>query len=79
MRKIFSFIGRLIGIKRYQIFIVIDSDCWRRYKRGSFILFSSACKMADKLRRLEMSNDVEYAVATGRNDKQLYITKGNIY
>jgi hypothetical protein len=72
--ELIKFIGRLIGIKRYKIFIVIDQDCWRQRRCGQFIRFKKACEMADILKKLELVNDAEYVVATGMriSDKALY-------
>jgi hypothetical protein len=67
-----KFIGRVFGINRYNVFLAIDNDCWRKVKNCSFISFKNACRFADRMKRLELSEDVTYVVAVNREDEPLY-------
>jgi hypothetical protein len=78
MTTMIEFIGRVLGINRYHVFLAIDNDCWRQYKRDGikgFIRFKNACKRANDLKKGSLSwgiDDEFFVVATDRSAEPLY-------
>jgi hypothetical protein len=76
--EMIKFVGRLFGHKRYQVFVEIDNECWRQFKRDGmkgFIFFKNACKKANNLKKSSLSwglDDEYFVVAIDRSSDPLY-------